>query len=199
VKRVTLLLASLAALLILAAPTQGKVVNENTDDLPPGCDEISREVSYTVRGGLEQSEGFHGVVYTFDRHTFEVPTCAKVTVTFVNEDDVRHQFMPHGTFPAGFTLIEVDGPGRDTGTFITGSEPNSLMVHCGLPQHQQKGMKAQFLVGGGVGDVPNIPGVSGVPGEGQAQSEGLASVPASLATSILSLVAAGGLAARRRR
>jgi len=44
------------------------------------------------------------------------------------------------------------------------------MVHCGVNQHQQKGMKAQFLVAGGEGDVPNVPGISGLPPEDRHES-----------------------------
>lgn len=45
-------------------------------------------------------------------------------------------------------------------------------MHCGVRQHQQKGMKAQLLVGGGEGDIPNIPGISGVPEAGAVSAGG---------------------------
>lgn len=159
------LLLVVVAVLALSPSAGAKVVNENTDDLPPGCDSISEELELTVRGGKDFASDMAGVVFTFDNRSFDMPACARVTVTFVNEDDVRHQFMPHGVWPDGTFLIEVDGPGEDTGTFITSANPGSVMVHCGVSQHQQKGMKAQILVAGGTGNIPNIPGVAGLPPE----------------------------------
>lgn len=164
-RRLAFVLVLVVLGLLMAFPGAAKVVNENTDDLPPGCDSISEEIELEVHGGTEFAEGEPGVVFTFDERSFELPPCARVTVTFVNHDEVRHQFMPHGVYPDGSFLIEVDGPGQDTGTFITGSRAASVMVHCGVSQHQQKGMKAQLLVAGGLGDIPNIPGVSGLPPE----------------------------------
>ncbi len=165
-----ILLASVLALAALATlpGAQAKVLNSNTDDLPPGCSEISEEIDITVRGGIQFAQNFTGVAFTFDKHSWSIPTCALVTMTFINTDEIRHQFMPHGTWPEGFTLIEVDGPGQDTASFIAPANPTTIMVHCGVNQHQQKGMKAQFVVGGGEGDVPNIPGVSGLPDEDRA-------------------------------
>ena len=161
-----LLALGLSLALTSGMPGAGaKVVNENTDNLPPGCEEISGEEEILVHGGREHASHFHGAVFTFDNRSFEMPGCTRVTVTFVNDDPIRHQFMVHGTWPDGFFMVEVDGPGQDTGTFILPSKPASLMVHCGVAQHQQKGMKGQFLVDGGVGDIPNILGISGLPPE----------------------------------
>ncbi len=203
--RLVLALGALLAVSLLAVPgSQAKVVNENTDNLPPGCSEISEELSITVRGGREPAKEFPGVVFTFDEHSWEVPTCAKVTVTFINEDDVRHQFMPHGVWPEGFFLLEVDGPGNETGTFITPGKPTTIMAHCGVAQHQQKGMKAQFVVGGGVGDIPNIPTVSGLPPEGftegsaQGDEGSLDQIPLPALLPLLALGAAAVIVGRRR-
>lgn len=160
-----LLIAGLA-LLLVAPMAQGKVVNEHTQK-HPGCDSISEELEITVRGGRRFATDFPGAVFTFDdgNRDIEIPACARVHVTFINEDDIRHQFMVHGTFPNGFFLLEVDGPGQDNGTFVVGPDPKTRMTHCGLPQHQQKGMKGQVRVAGGEGNVPNILGVSGIPEE----------------------------------
>jgi len=166
-KRSLLVAGLLLASTSLAATGTAKVVNENTDDLPSGCEEVSEEIELEVRGGSEPAEGMDGVVFTFEQREWEIPACAQVTVTFVNTDPIRHQFMVHGTYPNGSTLIELPGEGQDTATWIAPSAPASLMVHCGVNQHQQKGMKAQFLVDGGEGDIPNIPGISGLPEEDQ--------------------------------
>jgi hypothetical protein len=214
-----LALAALGLGLAATGSADAKVTNQNTDDLPPGCDEVQGEEEVTVRAGREHAERFTGVVFTFDQRSWEVDPCTRLTVTFVNDDEIRHQFMVHGTYPynPGFFQIQVTGPGQDTGTFITGSDTSSLLVHCGVRQHQQKGMKAQLLVGGGEGDIPNIPGVSGLPegaaGElphghgGHEHDEHDASVlgrvapvptPGLAGALLAPLLAALGLAARRR-
>ncbi len=201
----------------LAAPTGlGKVVNENREELPPGCEEVSEQIEITVRGGTEFASEFDGVAFTFEQRSWDVPSCAQITVTFVNTDPIRHQFMIHGTYPSGSTLIELPGEGEDTATWIAPSSPTSLMVHCGVNQHQQKGMKAQFLIDGGDGDVPNIPGISGLPQEDRAKAhahahdhhhphdhEASADEPApapgpGAAVALLGLLAAGLIVQRRR-
>lgn len=186
------------ALVMVTSVASGKVVNENTDELPPGCDEIQGEEELTVRGGRDHAAEFNGAVFTFDERSIEVDACTQVTVTFVNEDNVRHQFMVHGTYPfdPGFFMIELTGAGQETGTFITGAEQASLLVHCGVLQHQQKGMKGQVLVDGGLGDIPNILGVSGVPAETQESEEVF--VPSVSVLHVLALVAAATLAVRAR-
>lgn len=141
------------------------VVNENFDRLPLGCSAISEEKSITVKAGTEIAEGFPGTVYTYDTHSIEdVKPCTLLTVTFENMDDVRHQFMVHDlptdTYPMGMFNIEVTGPAKETGTFITPPDQETLLVHCGIPEHEAKGMIAQIKNGGGSGDLPNIPGIT---------------------------------------
>jgi hypothetical protein len=87
-----------------------------------------------------------------------------VTVTLVNEDQVRHQWMIHGLpryiYPEGMFHLEVNGVGQKTGTFIVPSAKKTYLVHCDIAQHTEKGMKAQLKVNGGSGDLPSIPGVT---------------------------------------
>lgn len=129
----------------------GTIVNENTAELPPGCDEIAGERQVTIRGGVEHSEA--GEMYSFDRERLELEQCTRVNVTFVNEDDVRHQWMIHGlpseTYPRGMFNIEVHGPASVTATFVTPSEDTTMHTHCSLPQHEQKGMAMSVVVGDG--------------------------------------------------
>ena len=129
----------------------GVVVNGNSEELPPGCDEVSDGQSVTIRGGYEYAEG--GESFAFDRERIEVEPCTRVTVTFVNEDSVRHQWMLHGlpteTYPMGMFNVEVDGPGSATGTFVTPAADTTLDTHCSLPQHEQKGMHMSVVVGDG--------------------------------------------------
>src|SRR5262249_55725701 len=91
--------------------------------------------------------------------------CAKVTVTLINEDQVRHQWMIHDLprylYPEGMFHLEVNGPGQKTGTFIVPSAKKTYLVHCDIAQHTEKGMKAQLKVVGGNADLPSILGISG--------------------------------------
>lgn len=144
----------------------GMVMNENTDELPPGCTSINGWENITVHAGKMHAKRFPGKMFTFDQHTWEFEPCTKVSVTFVNNDSVRHQFMVHGLpmeiYDMGMFTVEVTGPGSETGTFILPNERETYMVHCGVPQHEEKGMKAQIKVDGGDGDLAGIPGVTGV-------------------------------------
>lgn len=129
----------------------GTIVNENTDTLPPGCEEIRGEKTVTVRGGEVYSQP--GNIFAFDKDVIEVDPCTKLTVTFINKDSVRHQWMVHGlpeeTYPSGMFNIEVNGPARATGTFITPANNTTLTTHCSVPQHEQKGMIMAVKVGAG--------------------------------------------------
>ncbi|MFB6148695.1 MAG: hypothetical protein ABEJ48_03430 [Halobacteriales archaeon] len=77
----------------------------------------------------------------------------RVVVTFINTDHIRHQWMVHGlprsVYPGGMFSLEVTGPGRITGAFITPGTDQTLRVHCSLPQHDEKGMHARLIVGEG--------------------------------------------------
>ncbi|MFB6203138.1 MAG: hypothetical protein ABEK01_01455 [Candidatus Nanohaloarchaea archaeon] len=143
----------------------GMVMGQNTDRLPPGCDSISGWKNITVHAGKEYADNFTGKMFTYSERSFSYEQCTKLTVTFVNHDEIRHQWMVHGlptsTYRMGMFTIEVsDGPGNVTGTFILPSNSETLLVHCGVPQHMQKGMKAQLKVGGGDGKIANIPGIT---------------------------------------
>lgn len=151
--------------LVLVQTASAKVMNENTDQLPPGCDAINGERNITVHAGRHYATEFNGKAFTYDKRSFNFEPCERVTVTFVNNDSVRHQWMVHGLpmniYPMGMFSIEVTGPGKDTGTFIVPSYTETLLVHCGVPQHMQKGMKAQIKINGGDGNIANIPGITG--------------------------------------
>jgi len=141
------------------------VVNENLDRLPPGCAEISGEMNITVTAGVEVAKDIPGFVYSYDERSIEdVPPCTLLTVTFKNKDSIRHQYMVHNlpaeTYPMSMFNIEVNGPGEQSGTFITPSGDSTLFVHCGVPEHEAKGMAAQIKVGKGSGNFPGIPGIT---------------------------------------
>lgn len=147
------------------ASGDGTVMNENTDELPPGCDAISGWENITVHAGKHHAKQFPGKIFTYDQHSWAFDPCTKVSVTFVNNDSVRHQFMVHGLpmdiYDMGMFTIEVTGPGQETGTFILPNAQETYLAHCGVPQHEEKGMKAQIKVDGGDGDLADIPGVTG--------------------------------------
>jgi hypothetical protein len=142
----------------------GMVMNENTDRLPKDCDKVASEEKITVRAGKKYAQQFNGTMFSYDRREWQVPPCAKVTVTLINEDQVRHQWMIHGLprylYPEGMFHLEANGGGAKSGTFIVPSGAKTYLVHCDVAQHTEKGMKAQLKVAGGDGDLPSIPGVT---------------------------------------
>ena len=142
----------------------GMVMGQNTDTLPGGCDKIAATKEITVRAGHKYSEKFPGTMWAFDQQEFQFEPCTKLTVHFINEDEIRHQWMMHGLpkylYPKGMFHLEVSGPGSVSGTLILPPGDKTYLVHCDIAQHMEKGMKAQFKVGKGGDDLPSIPGVT---------------------------------------
>lgn len=142
---------------------EGMVMNENTDRLPRDCAEVAGEQEITVRAGKKYARP--GLMFGYGQHEWNVEPCTKITVTLINEDNARHQWMVHGLprylYPQGMFHIEVNGGHSKTGTFLVSSAPKTYLVHCDVAQHTEKGMKAQLKVGGGDGDLPSIPGLTG--------------------------------------
>ena len=142
----------------------GMVMNSNADELPKGCTEMGPDHEFTVYAGIEYAADHSGTIFGMSQHEWQVEPCSRVTVTFVNEDQVRHQWMVHGLprylYPQGMFHIEAAGGARQTGTFIVPSGHRTYLVHCDMAQHMEKGMKGQLKVGAGSGDLWAIPGVS---------------------------------------
>jgi hypothetical protein len=142
----------------------GMVMGQNANTLPGGCDSISETKEITVHAGHKYAEKFPGRMFAFDIQEFQFEPCTKLTVHFVNEDNIRHQWMMHGLpkylYPKGMFHLEVSGPGKVSGTLILPSGDKTYLVHCDIAQHMEKGMKAQLKVGDGDGDLPSIPGVT---------------------------------------
>jgi hypothetical protein len=142
----------------------GMVMGQNSDTLPGGCDSISETREITVHAGHKYAEKFPGRMFAFDTQEFNFKPCTKLTVHFVNEDNVRHQWMMHGLpkylYPKGMFHLEVSGPAKISGTLILPPGDKTYLVHCDIAQHMEKGMKAQLKVGKGDGDLPSIPGVT---------------------------------------
>lgn len=140
------------------------IMGQNLDKLPSGCKAVSEEVEITVRAGRKYAERFPGTVFAFDQQQWHVKPCSKVTFHFSNEDNVRHQFMMHGLpkyiYQYGMFHLEVTGPKTVSGTIIVPGGDDTLLVHCDIAQHMEKGMKAQLVIGNGKQDIPSIPGLT---------------------------------------
>jgi len=89
----------------------GMVMNANSDKLPRDCTQISQDVKITVHAGRKLAARLPGIMYAYDQHVWNVPGCSRVTVTLVNDDHVRHQWMLHGLprylYPEGMFHLEV--------------------------------------------------------------------------------------------
>ncbi|MDZ7685755.1 MAG: hypothetical protein U5O39_12735 [Gammaproteobacteria bacterium] len=109
----------------------GMVMNANTDSLPRDCDAISTDVTFEVEAGTEFATPPN--IFGMSRHEFEAPPCSRITVTFVNDDEVRHQWMIHGLprylYPGGMFHLEVAGGQQISGTFIVPSDRKTYPVH----------------------------------------------------------------------
>ncbi len=143
---------------------KGMVMNANSDRLPKDCPKISQDVDITIRAGHKYAQKFNGKMFAFDSQSWDVPPCARVNIIFINDDDIRHQLMIHGLpgylYPQGMLHLELYGAGQLKASLIMPSMKKTYLVHCELPQHMEKGMKAQLKVDGGDGDLPSIPGLT---------------------------------------
>ncbi|QWF70625.1 copper oxidase [Methylomonas paludis] len=142
----------------------GMVMGQNTDTLPGGCDSITATKEITVHAGHKYAEKFPGTMFAFDQQEYQFEPCTKLTVHFINDDEIRHQWMMHGLpkylYPKGMFHLEVSGPGQVSGTLILPPGDKTYLVHCDIAQHMEKGMKGQLKVGKGGEDLPSIPGVT---------------------------------------
>ena len=144
--------------------TGGMVMGQNTDTLPGGCDSIAAVKEITVHAGHKYAEKFPGRMFAFDVQEYQFEPCTKLTINFINDDSVRHQWMMHGLpkylYPKGMFHLEVTGPGKISGTLIFPPGDKTYLIHCDIAQHMEKGMKGQLKIGKGDGDLPSIPGLT---------------------------------------
>ena len=148
----------------MSVETTGIVMNENRDTLPAGCSDVSRDHQFTIRAGRKYADDEHGMTFGLSQAEVRVSPCSRVTIEFINEDEVRHQWMVHGLpkylYPTGMFHIEAMGGQSQTGTFIVPPEDRNYLIHCDMSQHMEKGMRGQLVVGRGSGDLWSVPGVS---------------------------------------
>lgn len=142
----------------------GMIMNANHDNLPRDCPKIAKDVDVTIRAGRQYAEKFNGKMFAFDQQEWDFPPCTRVNITFINDDEIRHQLMIHGLpgylYPDGMFHLELYGKGELKASLIFPSRKKTYLVHCELPQHMEKGMKAQMKVDGGDVDLPSIPGLT---------------------------------------
>ncbi len=140
------------------------VMNQNTERLPESCDRVSGDMEVTVRAGRKYAKDFPGTVFAFDKQEIRVKPCTRLTVHFINEDKIRHQWMVHGLpkyiYKSGMFHMEVTGPGQVDGTFILPANDQTYLVHCDMAQHMEKGLKGQLIVGKGGIPIPSVPGAT---------------------------------------
>jgi uncharacterized cupredoxin-like copper-binding protein len=143
---------------------KGMIMNANSDNLPKDCPKISGDVNITIHAGQKHALKFPGKMFAFDNQEWNVAPCSRINITFVNDDQIRHQLMIHGLpgylYPQGMFHLELYGQGELKASLIVPSQKKTYLVHCELAQHMEKGMKAQLKVDGGDGDLPSIPGIS---------------------------------------
>jgi len=186
--------------MIMGAP--GMVMNFNEDTPPRDCKNgVSEDVHFTVHVGRKYAKP--GQSFGYDVNEWKVKPCARVKVTLVNEDKVRHQWMMHGLprylYPQAMFHLEVAGGHTLSGTFIVPSNDETLLVHCDVAQHMEKGLKGQLAIGKGAGDLPSVPGISDARIRDQTAQKGGGWQMAILLGGVLIGVGVGGGLLRRRK
>ena len=99
--------------------SSGMVMNSNRNELPHGCEELGPEIEFTVAAGSEFARDNPGTMFGYSQHEFLVEPCSRITVTLVNKDEIRHQWMVHGLpkylHPGGMFHLEAAGGQSKTG------------------------------------------------------------------------------------
>ena len=143
--------------------SDGMVMNANSAALPRGCEEISRDYAFEISAGSEFAANSPGMIFGMSQHELRVEPCSRLTVTFTNADEVRHQWMVHGLpkylYPTGMFHIEANAGATLTGTFIVPGDDRTYLIHCDMAQHMEKGMKGQLVVGAGSGNLWSVKGI----------------------------------------
>jgi plastocyanin len=155
---------SMSMSMSMSMNSDGIVMNTNHQNLPWGCESISQDVEFDVRAGRGYAKDSPGMVFGMSQHEYNVAPCSRITVTFTNEDEVRHQWMVHDLpnylYPTGMFHLEAMGGKSVRGTFIVPADHKTYLIHCDMAQHMEKGMKGQLKVGKGNGNLWSIPKVS---------------------------------------
>lgn len=126
----------------------GLVRHANREQLPADCQAVSTDIAFTVRAGTAHAA--QARVYGFDTLQHAVPPCARVSVTLINDDAIRHQWqllgLPEALHPGGEFLLEANGGQQVSGSFITPGAAALLPVQCSHAGHAAQGMQASLRV-----------------------------------------------------
>ena len=143
----------------------GMVMNENKSEIPRGCAGSVVDKSFHVIADSQSKDKVAGTTFSFYPRVFHVEPCTKITVSFENNDDIRHQWMVHGLprfmYSGGMFHLEANANRTVTGTFIVPFDAKTYLIHCDISQHMQKGMKGMLIVGAGSGKISGVPGETG--------------------------------------
>jgi len=119
---------------MMSMDEKGMVMNANNDNLPKDCPKISEEVNLSIHAGRKYAMKFNGKMFAFDQQEWNVAPCAKINITFINDDQIRHQLMIHGLpgylYPAGMLHLELYGEGELPASVILPSQKKN--VSCAL-------------------------------------------------------------------
>lgn len=110
---------------------KGMIMNANTDRLPKDCQKISGDVDITIRAGHKYAKKFSGKMYAFDSQEWDVAPCTRINVTFINDDEIRHQLMIHGLpgylYPQGMFHLELYGAGELKASLIMPAQKKPIL------------------------------------------------------------------------
>jgi hypothetical protein len=126
----------------------GLVRHANPQRLPEDCPAVSTDIAFTVRAGTAHAAA--GQVYGYDSLAYAAPPCARVTVTLINDDAIRHQWqllgLPEALHPGGEFLLEANGGQQVTGSFIVPGAAARFPVQCSHAGHATAGMQTWLRV-----------------------------------------------------
>jgi hypothetical protein len=126
----------------------GLVLHANRERLPEDCAAVSTDIALRVRAGTRHAAA--GQVFGFDSAPPSVPPCARVTLTLVNDDSIRHQWqllgLPEALHPGGEFLLEANGGQQVSGSFIVPGAAARFPVQCSHADHAVLGMQAWLRV-----------------------------------------------------
>jgi len=109
---------------------KGMIMNANSDNLPKDCPKISGDVNITIHAGQKHALKFPGKMFAFDNQEWDVKPCSRINITFINDDQIRHQLMIHGLpgyiYPQGMFHLELYGQGELKASLIVPSQKKNL-------------------------------------------------------------------------
>ncbi len=136
----------------LLMDSHGRVVmGENVDRLPEGCRKLMGDGQLVIGVGRKFADT--SKVYGYSKSTWLVPPCTRLSVTLVNSDQVRHQWvvrgLPEKFYPGGVFALEAPGGEEVTGTFIVPASDRAYLVRSEVNQQFAQGLSGQLIVGKG--------------------------------------------------